>query len=37
MTVGPSKRVERIVHRELEGERAALDAFLAATRGRPAT
>jgi len=28
MTVGRSRRVERIVHRELEGERAALDAFL---------
>lgn len=37
MTVGRSKRVERIVHRELEGERAALDAFLAATRGSAAT
>lgn len=28
MSVGRSKLVERIVHRELDGERAALDAFL---------
>lgn len=28
MSVGRSKRVERIVHGELEGERAALEAFL---------
>lgn len=28
MSVGPSKLVERIVHRELDGERAALEVFL---------
>ncbi len=30
MTVGRSKRVERIVHREVDGQRPALDALFAA-------